>query len=483
MDSTTVASSLVYLVTGVLTTVAHQILVYQGVGSPNTLLVPFFNYCGMALVELVPSACGGLESAADASAARKAKQGASAERTVVGDLGAAPSGRPARADSASRAARRGAVSGSERASPTLADDANDTASAASAAGAPEPRSDAPTGPRDNEVVLCPTGGRIGPCMPRSIAAALSRPVSTWTVIAASVALDLCGFTAGNAGLSLAGSGVFQVVHASVVVFAALFAWLLRGRSISSRQWIAIALITAGLVISATGSGGTAHAPPPEAAAAVAAPDAAVPAEAPEADAGTADAASGGVVEADMGATAAADDAAAAAGIGAGIVFTLLGSVLYGLNYSLLDALSSAPTAPPQGRLASSIGSWAAAAVALWVAGYTLPRWGELIEEPAARAGGDQSIMVTGFVLIAVSALAHSLAYFRLLRGHGAVVIGVLQALRAAAVFLVGSALFCGFQESQCLTVPRGGAVILVSIGVVIFASAKVKTETAPTPAD
>jgi len=316
-------------------------------------------------------------------------------------------------------------------------------------------------------------------MPRAVQSRLSRAVPTWRVIALSVALDLLGFSAGCVGVALAGSGVYQVVHASVVVFAALFAWLLRGRVIRPAQWAAIATITIGLVVSALGalSGGPAAAAghsleflPGEDPAADAAPS-----QGPRALGAASPWASGRRLDATAPATA----PDAAGGIASGIAFTLAGAILYGLNYSLLDALSSSPSAPSTARLAGSIGSGAAIAVAAWVMLYTVPNWEELVGEPTARAGGRPGVVLMGFVLMALSALAHSLAYFRLLRGHGAVVIGVLQALRAAAVFVVGSALFCSFQESQCLTTPRAAAAVLVAIGVVVFASSKAKVTTAP----
>jgi drug/metabolite transporter (DMT)-like permease len=312
---------------------------------------------------------------------------------------------------------------------------------------------------------------------------LSKPVATNTVIAASVAIDLAGFTAGTVGVKLAGSGVYQVVHASVVVFAALFAWVLRGRMISRAQWGAILLITVGLAISAMGSGSSgqsdAHGaleqptvPDPDTLAAGGDAGSAAPALAPPSS--PAGRRLSGAMGSDEG--GAPSDATS---IASGIVFTLIGAILYGLNYSLLDALSSTPTAPAQSRLAGAIGSWAAAAVSLWVLGVTIPSWDELLRDPTHKAGGSPFVLLLGFGMIGLSALAHSLAYFRLLKGHGAVMIGVLQALRAALVFLAGSVLFCGYQESQCLTAPRGIAATLVAIGVMAFAGSKRRTTTSP----
>jgi drug/metabolite transporter (DMT)-like permease len=415
MDSESVASALVYLGTGVLSTMTQQILVYQGAGTPRAMLIPFFNYLGMALVEYWPRRCGGLPD------------------------GAAKGGKPVprrRRDEGESATPNPVALTSD--SMTLVDrqpHSNAALTAAVAAGAPESHQSAVSPAEDSEgmsapIVLCPAGSTTGVCLPRSVALRLASPLPSWWVIGASVVLDLSGFTLSTIGLALAGSGVYQVVHASVVVFSALFAWLLRGREIKAAQWGAIGMITLGLVVSALGATSN-----------------------------------------------------SGSGISGGIVATLAGSIMYGLNYSLLDALSSSSSSPPQAQLASALGSWAASIVALWLLGYTFPHWEELVVLPGQAVHGSVAVVVVALIVVAVSALAHSLAYFRLLRGHGAVAIGVLQALRAAAVFIVGSVLFCSYQQSQCMTMPRATAVAMVAMGVVLFGWFKRTAQTAPVKTD
>ena len=53
------------------------------------------------------------------------------------------------------------------------------------------------------------------------------------------------------GLTLAGSAIFGIVYSSVSCWAALFSWLLLGRSLAARQWAGIAVVTVGLAGSCT----------------------------------------------------------------------------------------------------------------------------------------------------------------------------------------------------------------------------------------
>lgn len=82
------------------------------------------------------------------------------------------------------------------------------------------------------------------------------------VVATAIVFDLCGFIFGVFGLQLAGSGVYQVVHSSVVVFSALFNLWFCGIGINQGQWGGIFIVAFGLALSALGSighGGRTHA--------------------------------------------------------------------------------------------------------------------------------------------------------------------------------------------------------------------------------
>jgi hypothetical protein len=51
-------------------------------------------------------------------------------------------------------------------------------------------------------------------------------------------------------------------------------------------------------------------------------------------------------------------------------------------------------------------------------------------------------------------VATQVAYFRVMGSIGAVTAGVLNGLRAVLGFLSSAYLFCGVQESQCLSISR-----------------------------
>lgn len=82
-------------------------------------------------------------------------------------------------------------------------------------------------------------------------------------IAASVVLDFAGCLFSNVGLSMAGSGLFQVVYSSVICWSAMLSRCVLKKVVSTYEWTGIALVTFGLAFSALGesSGGRTFAPP------------------------------------------------------------------------------------------------------------------------------------------------------------------------------------------------------------------------------
>jgi len=67
---------------------------------------------------------------------------------------------------------------------------------------------------------------------------------------------------------------------------------------------------------------------------------------------------------------------------------------------------------------------------------------------------------------------HAVNYFNLVKNAGAVSVGVLGACRAISTFVISAVLFCERQSSQCFTVQRGMSSCIVSMGIVMYSSAK-----------
>ncbi|KAJ1538298.1 hypothetical protein HK405_013947 [Cladochytrium tenue] len=275
-------------------------------------------------------------------------------------------------------------------------------------------------------------------------------------LAGLAAVDVASQAIGVAGLFLTGSGLYMVVFSSVIVFTALGNRVLLGRRVSSRQWAAIAVISAGL-------GLTAVARPPAAASAAAV---------------------------DLGAPGAVDGSGAAAAaalasrVAAGVGVSLLGTWMHSLCYTLTDYfLAGSPHGGGGGGAGPAPdgvrrgGNWGARTQCVWVGTYastwtlalmaavsvpSLRRLSPALGRPANLAA---------YALLVLSSLAHSLVYFELVERTGAVATGVLQALRAVAVFAASHAAFCKVDSAQCLTPPKAVAAAIVVGGVLLFAAA------------
>lgn len=66
-------------------------------------------------------------------------------------------------------------------------------------------------------------------------------------------LDIIASFALTIGFSIIGSGMYQVIYSSVVVWCAIFTWFFMGRALSRVQWMAIIGTSLGLGISSLDS--------------------------------------------------------------------------------------------------------------------------------------------------------------------------------------------------------------------------------------
>lgn len=78
------------------------------------------------------------------------------------------------------------------------------------------------------------------------------PVQHFAIIKLA-SLDIIASFALTIGFSIIGSGMYQVIYSSIVVWCAIFTWLFMGRALSWIQWIAIIGTSVGLGISSLDS--------------------------------------------------------------------------------------------------------------------------------------------------------------------------------------------------------------------------------------
>lgn len=463
-------AAVVFLGTGVLSTVLSQFLVYSGAAQTVSALLPFAQYFGMMLGGVVPCPCimpGSDGDNTDSSTAKtrakakiqargkgKGKGTKSRPRTRSGstgrgDGGAGSDGPVGAAGSA--ATRRGAsvLDGDAAGGPgqVVAPDPAPVVDAGSMGtagkrGVPPALGGADTATADGEVPSLLSlamgavfggairSGRVGH---RSDMAAYARGLSVNKFVYLSVGLEMWGFVSGLVGLALAGSGIYQVVYASVVIWAALLSRTLIGTPLARGQVIGICTVSVGLAFSALGE-----------------------------------------LESEGGEEA--------FWTLAGVAMTLVSACTFGMSYVLAEATMkfSRLTLTPR-VVCVRIGATASALFAAYILVSTLPNWDERVAEPIEAHGGVMESIVFAYVAFCASALLHSVAYFALVGTLGAVMTGLLQSLRAVAVFLLSAALFCSRQHSQCYTAERAFSTLVVVSGVLMYSYGKASAGGKPLP--
>lgn len=98
--------------------------------------------------------------------------------------------------------------------------------------------------------------------------------------------------------------------------------------------------------------------------------------------------------------------------------------------------------------------------------YCLPNWQQLVAEPFAASGLSlRTVLLTHVVYGAITAV-HQYVQLRVLGSHGAMSVGLVNAVRASVVSVVSSLLFCRVKPQLCLTSWRAISALVVTVGAV-----------------
>ena len=240
-------------------------------------------------------------------------------------------------------------------------------------------------------------------------------------VVVSVVLDFAGCIFSNVGLSMAGSGLYQVVYSSVICWSALMSRFILKKVVSKEEWCGIALVTFGLAFSALGESGSGR-----------------------------------------------DNTL----VLMGCLNTLVGAAFYGGNYVMGEYTLALVERPQPKELCLKIGATCVGVIAVYQSIFVLPSWDVLVTQPIADASGNTAQIVVALAAYTLSQLAHGLTYFVMLGSSGAVTTGIMQSLRAVCVFIISSMLYCSQQESQCFDIKRGVATMIVVSGVMFYSWAK-----------
>ncbi|KAI9499603.1 hypothetical protein BDB00DRAFT_794663 [Zychaea mexicana] len=233
-------------------------------------------------------------------------------------------------------------------------------------------------------------------------------------------LDVMANFSVTMGFAAIGSGMYQVIYSSVVIWCAILTYFLMGRTLSKLQWFAIFGTSAGLALSSLGSFET--------------PD--------------------------------KNSSSGAMSLTTGTLLTMVGTFGYSCMYVYSDhILSKQIPSPLPARVCFTTGIYATVLALVWIAAYTLPRFDTLIQiQPSVSISSVWGM----YALVALSNTIHSYNYYELIDRTGNVATGILQGLRAILVYGISHAWYCSIDAAQCFTAYKGCGSILVIGCVLLF---------------
>ncbi|KAF9963674.1 hypothetical protein BGZ70_007248 [Mortierella alpina] len=245
----------------------------------------------------------------------------------------------------------------------------------------------------------------------------------WPVIQVAV-MDVIANALVTVGFFYVGSGMYQVIYSSIVIWCAILTRIFLSRKLNNVQWVAIVGVTCGLAISAVGT---------------------VQEASPDGPVQT-------WLEKSFGA-----------------LVTLGATFLYACVYVLSDkVLSTFKPKPIPEKVCSMVGAYASLLTFIYLCVHTFPNWQtEVLDVVTAHQGSWTTIIIV-YPLLTISSLLHSLNYYVLLSRINNIAVGILQSLRAVLVFVMSHYLFCGVSATQCFNQWKFVSAIVVIGCVTLF---------------
>jgi hypothetical protein len=297
--------------------------------------------------------------------------------------------------------------------------------------------------------------------------AASSAYTTQTLLIFIAALDVFGCIFCLLATVLIGSGLYQVLYASILVMIALLSQAILGYKQNTRQWICLILVTLGLWACSLVS----NQPTPTTVQELSA------------------------INATTTVSSVAHPHAAHACTNyfpsfvcdyvslhmLGVILTLIGTFIYAVQSVLCELMNTSPTLQKvsAGELNGSIGWYGLVMSSVYIALYTIPNWSTLVSEPMAAHSLDWLEVFEVLGLYLLSNLFHRITYWTVVEQTGSIFAGLANALRTVTVFFLSSALFCATNSAQCLTADKTYAAMAVVAGVVCYQLASRKTSPVP----
>ncbi|KAF9360711.1 hypothetical protein BGX34_007596 [Mortierella sp. NVP85] len=246
----------------------------------------------------------------------------------------------------------------------------------------------------------------------------------WPVIQVAV-MDVVANALVTIGFFYVGSGMYQVIYSSIVIWCAILTRIFLGRKLNNIQWLAIVGVTLGLAISAVGT---------------------------VQDVSPDDGPVQTWLEKSFGA-----------------LVTLGATFLYACVYVLSDkVLSTFKPKPIPEKVCTLVGSYASLFTFGYLCFFTFPNWQrEVVDVVHSRHGSWIGIILV-YPLVTISSMLHSLNYYVLISRINSVAVGIMQSLRAVLVFVMSHYLFCSTSTTQCFNEWKFVSAIVVIGCVTLF---------------
>lgn len=103
--------------------------------------------------------------------------------------------------------------------------------------------------------------------------------------------------------------------------------------------------------------------------------------------------------------------------------------------------------------------------------YCLPNWQHLIALPFAASGLSIRGVVLTHAVYGLITAGHQYVQLRLLASHGAMTVGLVNAVRASVVSVISSLLFCKAKPELCLSMWRAISALVVTLGAMQWVAA------------
>ncbi|KAG0359257.1 hypothetical protein BG005_001101 [Podila minutissima] len=245
----------------------------------------------------------------------------------------------------------------------------------------------------------------------------------WPVIQVAV-MDVVANALVTIGFFYVGSGMYQVIYSSIVIWCAILTRIFLSRKLNNVQWVAIVGVTVGLAVSAVGTVQNVS------------PDGAVQSW----------------LEKSFGA-----------------LITLGATFLYACVYVLSDkVLSTFEPKPIPEKVCSMVGGYASLLTLVYLCVYTFPNWQTEVVDLVQTHDGNWLGILFVYPLLTVSSMLHSLNYYVLLSRINNIAVGILQSLRAVLVFVMSHYMYCGISSTQCFNQWKFISAIIVIGCVTLF---------------